>query len=89
MDESIGYYIGNKKKIKEAKRGKPTTTKKHFLCISDLQSLDEEVVPPIGPQSDSLDGQKVRLPSRRVRLLHQHSRQTQVSQEQEGKVKLG
>jgi hypothetical protein len=24
-----------------------------------------------------------------VRLLHQHSRQTQVSQEQEGKVKLG
>jgi hypothetical protein len=54
-----------------------------------MQSLDEEVVPPVGPQSDPLDGQKVRLPGRRVRLLHEYSRQTQVSQEQEGKVKLG
>ena len=65
------------------------TNNKKNLWISDLQSLDEEVVPPVGPQSDSLYGQKVRLPGRRVRLLHQHSRQTQVSQKQEGKVKLG
>jgi hypothetical protein len=64
-------------------------TNKKILLIADLQSLHEEVVPPVGPQPDSLDGQKVRLPGRQVRLLNQHCRQTQVSQKQEGKVKLG
>ncbi len=38
MDESIGYYTGNKKKIKEAKRGKPTTTKKHIFFAFQICS---------------------------------------------------
>jgi hypothetical protein len=87
VNDKTSYYI-ERKRIKAAKWGKPTTTKK-TLWIPDLQSLDEEVVPPVGPQPNSLDGQKVRLPGRRLRLFHQHSRQAQVSQEQEGKVKLG